>query len=74
MYAKGALVLLFVLGSASAQAAKRPVAVVGHPTAAECAQIRSAVESYGMPAVLIGARLRGYTDAQTHFARRRCKV
>lgn len=41
---------------------------------ANCQKIRNAVATYGITLVLIGAKWRGYTDAQVAYARRVCRV
>lgn len=53
-----------------------PAAAKSYPplTQAQCAQIRAAIATYGMSAVLLAARLRGYTAEELAYARRACRI
>lgn len=71
---KYSLVLIALLavdgGTVLSAKARKPVTV----TPAQCAQIRAAVQTFGITVVLAGARMRGFTPAQVAYARRVCRV
>lgn len=71
---KKLLAIIVLCGVSSCDVIPAAAAKRQHITQAQCAQIRNAINTYGVTLTLIGARAKGYTDAQINYARRVCRV
>ena len=66
-----AIVIVSIAWGTAAQAKRKTMS--RPPISSEaCAQIRSAVQTYGAALVEAGARERGYTATQIRYAKARC--